>query len=79
MRLYSFWYVNGRTALEPFTELSLPNDAAARQEALLTAQDTDRTYRMGPVKAWLDGTIVVKEGHREVVRVTIVRNDPEPG
>jgi hypothetical protein len=70
MPVYSFWYMN-RSAPEPFTELEFPNDAAAKQEAVLTAGDFDWRHRCGPVKHWRSGAILVKQGDREVVRVPL--------
>jgi hypothetical protein len=70
MPIYSFSYMNGSIP-EPFTELEFPNDETARQEAMLTASDFDRRHRCGPVKAWLNGAVIVKQGEREIVRVAI--------
>ena len=71
MRMYAFSFVDGSLSRYPFAYLRFPSDAAAKQEALLTATDLDHHYRLAPVRDWLCGTIVVRDGDREVVRVPI--------
>ena len=71
MRWYAFSFVDGCLTRDPFVYLKFPSDAAAKQEALLTATDLDHRYRLAPVKDWLCGDIVVRDGDREVVRVPV--------
>ena len=73
MPVYSFIYMDTKLTAEPFREVRFRNDEAAKQEAILTAADFDRQYRVGPVKKWANGTIIVMEGDREVVRVSLRR------
>jgi hypothetical protein len=71
MRLYAFSFVDGSLSRDPVVYLKFASDAAAKQEALLTATDLDHRYRLSPVKDWLRGDIVVRDGDREVVRVPV--------
>ena len=73
MPLYAFSFID-RYMFDPLTEEWLPNDEAAKREAVLVAEDLDQRNKVRPIAERYNGVLVVKKADREIVRLIIGSN-----
>jgi hypothetical protein len=70
MPLYAFSFLD-RSTFDPLTDEWLPDDGAAKWEAILVADDLGQRNRVRPASDRYNGVLVVKEADREVIRMQI--------